>query len=289
MIQCERSPPAVHLAPDNPAFRGAPGCKECAIRSAGLCRATRHKGMASAGAPPLRSYDRGKMIVQQGAFPGFLGVIRRGCARRSNLRINGKRILLGIAAPGEIVGGFPDQPSACDLEAATDLEICIYDHNTLKRLLSEIPSFRKLLLREIEIQYHRFLEGIWQYGTLDSRERIIAFLLRATEYMPTEPLPDGSLVLTMEIERRDWADLTNTAVETISRTLRYLEEKALLTSISPYRFRIHDLNRLAAIAGVEPPLRQRLGRRASNSGKPPPDLEIPRADDSRQCRAVLCN
>ena len=74
--------------------------------------------------------------------------------------------------------------------------------------------------------------------------------------MPIEPLPNGSLVLSMEIDRGDWADLTNTAVETISRTLRYLEEKNLVTSLTPYRFLIRDLDSLATIAGVEPPARR---------------------------------
>lgn len=92
---------------------------------------------------------------------------------------------------------------------------------------------------------------------MNSQERIIAFLVMATGLMPTEPLPDGSIVLTMEIERRDWADLTNTAVETISRTLRHLEEKGLITGLSPYRFHIHDLMRLAFIAGMGPPRAQK--------------------------------
>lgn len=262
MIQREKNLPVERIGPHNLAVHTAARCRQCPVRSADLCRATHHEGAPSAGPPPLRRYEKGKLVFEQGTFPGFLGVIRRGYARRSNFRINGKRILFGLAVSGDIVGGLPDQPSAFDLEAATDLEICIYDNYVLKRLFSENRLFRQLLLCEIDTQYQRFLGGLWRYGTLDSRERIIAFLVMATECMPSEPLPDGSLVLRMEIERRDWADLTNTAVETISRTLRYLEEKALLTSISPYRFRIHDLDRLALIAGVEPPHRQRLEKHA---------------------------
>lgn len=260
MIQRERNLPSGSIGPRHLPVHTATPCRNCPLHRAYLCRAIFDKGAHNTSPPQLRHYDKGKLIVEQGTLLGFLGVIRRGYARWSDFRIDGRRILFGLAVPGDIAGALPDQPLALGFEAATDLEICIYDIRSLKCHFAENRQFRQQLLREVDTQYHRFLGGIWRYGTLNSRERIIAFLVKATEYMPTEPLPDGSLVLTMEIERRDWADLTNAAVETISRTLRYLEEKALLTSISPYRFRIHDLERLALIAGVELPRRQRLER-----------------------------
>lgn len=171
------------------------------------------------------------------------------------MKLSGKRILVGLAVPGDIVGGLPGQEHDYDFEAATDIEICFYDRATVKRQLETNQRFRKLMLQEVDYQHHRLLSLLWRNGTLTSRERIIGFLVKAVEFMPTEPLPDGSLVLSMEIERSDWADLTNTAAETISRTLRYLEEKDLVTSLTPYRFRIRDLDLLATIAGVEPPAR----------------------------------
>lgn len=252
MIKREESLPSVRPGAGGLVSGVAARCKECRAHGAGLCDAIRLEGTHPAGASRLHRYDKGRLIVEQDTLSGFVGVIRRGYARQSRMQMDGKRILLGLAVPGDLVLGRPDQPSACDLEAATDLEICLYESCTLTRLLSEDSLFRQKLLQIIDAQYHRFLEGLWRYGALNSRERIIAFLVTATGLMPTEPLPDGSVVLTMEIERRDWADLTNTAVETISRTLRYLEEKALITCLSPNRFHIHDPMRLALIAGVEP-------------------------------------
>ena len=76
-----------------------------------------------------------------------------------------------------------------------------------------------------------------------------------TTIMPTEPQPDGSLILTLEVSRRDWADLTNTAIETVSRTMSYLADKDLVISLTPRKFRIRDFERLACVAGVEPPPR----------------------------------
>lgn len=231
-------------------------CRGCKLRGSQLCRIILDEPSCGTRPPVLRRLGRGKRIVGQGEASGFLGVIRRGYARRSVIKVSGNRILVGLAMPGDIVGGLPEREHDYDFEAATDIEICCYDSATVKRQLEVNHPFRRRMLQEIDHQHHRLLGLLWRNGTLTSRERIIAFLVRAVEFMPTEPLPDGSLVLSMEIDRGDWADLTNTAVETISRTLRYLEEKNLVTSLTPYRFLIRDLDLLATIAGVEPPARR---------------------------------
>lgn len=231
-------------------------CRGCKLRGSQLCRIIQEEPVFGTPPPLLRRFGRGERIFEQAKSSGFFGVVRRGYARRSVIKVSGKRILAGLAMPGDLVGGLPGQKHDYDFEAATDIELCSYDRATVKRQLETDQSFRRLMLQEIDHQHHRLLDLLWRTGTLTSRERIIAFLVRAVEFMPTEPLPNGSLVLTMEIDRGDWADLTNTAVETISRTLRYLEEKDLVTSLTPYRFRIRDLNLLATFAGVEPPARR---------------------------------
>lgn len=231
-------------------------CRGCKLRGSQLCRIILDEPSCGTRPPVLRRLGRGKRIVGQGEASGFLGVIRRGYARKSVIKLSGKRTLVGLAMPGDIVGGLPEREHDYDFEAATDIEICFYDSATAKRQLEVNQPFRRRMLQEIDHQHHRLLGHLWRNGTLTSRERIIAFLVRAVEFMPTEPLPDGSLVLSMEIGRGDWADLTNTAVETISRTLRYLEDKGLITSLTPYRFLLRDLDLLATIAGVEPPARR---------------------------------
>jgi CRP-like cAMP-binding protein len=238
-------------------------CRFCAMRGAALCRTMAETRPSLSSVPTVRRFSKGQVIFEHGAAPG-LGVMTRGYARRSAVRLDGKRVLLELAVPGDILTGLPGQSFACDLEAATEVEICFYDSSALQWIMQHNHRAASQLLREVEDQHHRQLDALWQYGGLTSRERIIAFLVAATAFMPVETLPDGGLVLSMEIDRRDWADLTNTAVETISRTLRYLEEKRLVTALSPYRFKIADLTRLAMIAGVDMPRPRPSGSDASH-------------------------
>lgn len=228
-------------------------CRGCKVRGSQLCCTIQNEPAFGDHLPFLRRFPRGTRIFEQERSSGILGVVRRGYARKSVIKVSGKRALVGLGMPGDFVGGLPGQEHDFDFEAATDIEICCYDSATIKRHLDTNQSFRKLMLQEIDHQHHRLLGMLWRNGTLNSRERIIAFIVAAVGFMRTEPLADGSLVLSMEIDRSDWADLTNTAAETISRTLRYLEEKNLVTSLTPYQFRICDIDLLATIAGVEPP------------------------------------
>ena len=253
------------------AARPSERCDGCSLRCAELCHAICGQSSLRRCPPPLRQYEKGKLIAGRGESAGFLGVIRRGYVRRSEIRMNGQRVLFGLSVPGDIVGSLPGQASACDLEAATDLEICAFDASTLSWHLTGNRRLRQFLLGETDRVHHRFLQTVWRYGTLNSRERIIAFLVSAIEYMPTEPMGDGGLVLTMEIERRDVADLTNTAVETISRTLRHLESNALITCLSPSRFHIHDPDGLALLAGMDP-----VRRKAPDEGRRPARRSGPR-------------
>lgn len=248
-----------HFATTGPEFDGfrakadgtADRCRTCDLRGSAICVALSEANPRGISVPTLRRFGKGELIFEHGAAPG-LGVIRRGYARRSTCRLDGKRVVHGIAIPGDIVCGMTCRAPDCDLEAATEVEICVYDRTVLHGPLQSSPRALSQLLQSMDDQHHRLLDTLWQYGALASRERIIAFLVAATAFMPTEPQPDGSVILSMEIDRRDWADLTNTALETISRTLRYLGEKRLVTALSPYRFRIEDLERLALIAGIEP-------------------------------------
>lgn len=226
-------------------------CDGCMFSGSTLCRTIRDRVTLVGRRPGTRRFDRGMIIVEQGENPNFFGLLRRGFVRQERLRLNGDRIVLGLARPGHIVGGLPDLVSGCTSEAATDIEVCAFDRATTERLMRESPRFRQAVLSETSRDLDRLLDSAWRLNALDSRERIIAFLVDATRYMPTEAEPDGSLILQVEVSRQDWADLTNTAVETISRTMRYLKEKDIVISLTSSKFRIRDIDRLAFLAGIE--------------------------------------
>ena len=232
-------------------------CDGCPLFASAVCQSFRDALPCDGSRIRIRRNRRGRVAVDQDEIPGFIGVLRKGYLRQERLRLNGDHVTFGLVCPGDIIGGLPGVVANCASEAATDVEICTLDSAILERLVQQNQRFRHTFIREANRQHQRLLKAAWQLNALGSRERIIAFLVDATKLMPTEVSPDGSCILHVEVSRRDWADLTNTTVETISRTIRYLSEKDLVTSLTPYRFHIRDLDRLAYLAGIDPPKRAR--------------------------------
>jgi len=244
----------IHAAATGPTGTAQPdACRNCALAGAELCHAIREAALP--GVRPARPQRLGRdvMVVQEGDVPGFLGVLRNGYLRKEKLKKSGDRTLMDLGCPGDLVGGMPGEPLPFTLETATPVEICMFDRATVERMMMGSRRFQRYVSAEIAQRHNALLDMIWQRGALTSRERIISFLVTATRIMPTEPEPDGSRVVTIALARRDWADLTNTAVETVSRTMSYLAEKKLVTSVSPSVYRIRDVGRLASLAGIDPP------------------------------------
>lgn len=227
-------------------------CRDCSLRGAALCGAVAASKLPGVRTPKLRRFRRDETIAGEGQPPDFMGVLRSGFVRREKLRPDGRRTVIGLACPGDQVGWWSQSLPAHTLEAATDVEICIFDARTVSRMMNQDSRFQWHVMQEAYFRHERQLEMIWLRGALTSRERIIAFLVRAAEVMPAETLPDGSVIVTVELSRRDWADLSNTTVESISRTLGYLAEKDLVTTVAPARYRIRDLSLLSRLAGIGP-------------------------------------
>lgn len=243
-------------------------CGGCALRSREMCRAITGvaSGSGAGRAPRRRSAAAETRLQEEDERSRFAGILRKGFLRTERILQDGRRSVLTFLTPGDVIGdplGTDRNPA---LVCATDAELCLFDPGTLRRAMAREPTVTARLIAEALKQHTRQLEMVWRRGALTSRERIIAFMVMATEFMPVDPLPDGGLILTMKISRKDWADFSNSTVETISRTLGYLTEKNMVSTVSPGRYRIRDLGVLALLAGLD----SRCDRSAMNLDDPAP-------------------
>jgi len=201
----------------------------------------------------LRQYKRDTTIYEFGETPGLLGVLKSGYLRHERTYGNGRRTIFGLLRPGEIIGSIPGRTAETSVEAATDVEICSFEEDAVMHLLNGCERFRLDLLIQTAIQRDLQLEMIWQRGALNSHERVISFLVVMAGIMPKEPLPDGSIIVSIEFSRRDWADMSSTTMETISRTMTKLSKMGLVESVARHSYRISDLQQLAYMAGMHAP------------------------------------
>ncbi|BDW86513.1 Crp/Fnr family transcriptional regulator [Roseicyclus marinus] len=183
--------------------------------------------------------------------PKIIGILRKGYLRTERILMDGRRSVFGFIVPGDLIGDIMGLGFGPAVVAATDAEICIFEPATFRHAITTDKAIRAEVLAEVMRQHTRQLEMVWRRGALNSKERIMAFIVLAAEFMPVEPLPDGSILLTMQVSRKDWADFCSSTLETISRTLTYLSERSMLRSVTPSRFLIRDMGSLAELAGLD--------------------------------------
>jgi len=228
-------------------------CGNCPLKSVNLCRTllelTSQSGLRAV--PRIRTIEAETRLQEEDQRPQVFGVLRKGYLRTERLLNDGRRTVLSFLVPGDQIGDVLGSVRGPAVVAATDIEYCAFDAATLRRALQVDAPLHAQFLAEGIKQFTRQLELVWRRGALSSRERIIAFMVMATEFMPTEKRPDGSIVLTINVSRKDWADFSNSTVETICRTLAYLVERDLVENVAPSRYLIRDLRMLTRFAGLD--------------------------------------
>ncbi|MWD27427.1 helix-turn-helix domain-containing protein [Aquicoccus sp. SCR17] len=237
-------------------------CRLCCLPGARLCRVIRQKARLSHEAQNgHRHASRDETLYETGTRPGLIGILRKGFLRRERLMRDGRRTVLGLVGPGGVVGEMPGRIASYSLEAATACDICLFPAGFANRLATAEPDLRRAIADDLAEQYDLELTFAWLRGISRCGDRVTAFLVLASELMPSAFQPDGSVILKIPLARRDWADLCNTTVESVSRQLSDLSARGLVESLGGKRYRLPDLAALRASAGLDQGLLWR-GRRA---------------------------
>lgn len=241
-----------HDPPDGPAEQLPPACAVCAVHESGFCgklsgcrleELTRHRTWLDLPA------DRELRV--DGHANRWAGVLVHGYLRMAHYDLDGDRKLVGLKLPGDLLGPRSSEADDFVLETSTDVRICRFDLDVFNRLFATSDAFRHLTYGQARSEVDRLHFLTWTLGALDTKERLAAFLATAIRYMPWQPLSEGGGVLTMDLPRRDVADLLGTTVESISRITQSMDREGLIRIRDPYHFEIPDVGRLARLGGIE--------------------------------------
>lgn len=226
-------------------------CSDCPLWKGGRCRLGTWSRLRH------RSLPGGVTFMHQGDRPRTIAMLRRGYMRLVRFNDDGRRIGLGLARPGDVIGGLLGRPLDHMIETITPVHLCHVDITAFEHAMRTDPVMRSEILLNMTEQLSRVQELIWRRGLLTSRERVVDFLVSAARIMPREHHPDGSVTVEICLPRRDWADLADTTVETVSRTMTWLVARDEITALKRSRYRIADPGRLARLARLDDSLARR--------------------------------
>jgi CRP-like cAMP-binding protein len=190
-------------------------------------------------------------IISGGVASHDLWFIRSGILRVQRHAYDGRRQILSLFLPGEIVGFDGEFREGVSVETATQSGLCRIDRRRFESLVDHNDALRAELFRQKQDQLDRLHWLTWALGALVPEERLCALLALSSKFMPYQALPDGTGVLSVYLPRKDIADLLGTTVETISRVIHRLSDSGVIEIRDPAHLRFLDLSKLIALGRIE--------------------------------------
>ncbi len=197
----------------------------------------------------LKRYRKGQTIFNQGdPCPGIF-VVGDGAVRVTKIAPGGKEHVLHLAYPGmtfaevAAIGGFNCPATA----QATEDCVCVLILED--RFLNALRTDHDLCLQMMQsfALWVRHLVGLLEDVVLrDATGRVARHLLEVGGAI------EGT-IFTLPMLKKDLASHLNLTSETLSRTLRRLEEAGLIAMLDQQQLKITDRTRLREVAAGTPP------------------------------------
>tara|TARA_R110002020_G_scaffold58538_1_gene160460 strand:- start:828 stop:1589 length:762 start_codon:yes stop_codon:yes gene_type:complete len=176
-----------------------------------------------------RSYGAGAEIHSSGETSSELFVVKRGWLISSNVLPNGKRQIVKVHLPGDIIG-FPDisqRYATSTTSAVEDVEVCPFPKSALDMILRESPRLSALMLTIALRDQVVFADLLRALGSMAARARLCYMLLDlAARLKVTNPNMEDSFRLPLsQSQIGDYLGLTNVYV---SKSLMRMENDGMI-------------------------------------------------------------
>ncbi len=173
-------------------------------------------------------FERGQTLFQEGASSYGYYFICAGRIKLAKRSLGGKRALLAILGPGDIIGSTPQGRYQLYAEALATSRVGFIDRRDLDQLLARHPKLATALIEKLTGELSRLQERLYTTTQPSARAKVAHLLLElAADFGKASP--DGILVDT-ELSRAELAEMTGLSRETVSLILSEFVAKGLITT-----------------------------------------------------------
>ena len=230
--------------------------------------ATRHRGFCSAASPEaLAELDRianphhytiGQTIISEDVPVDFVANIVSGIVKLTKTMPDGRQQIVGLLFPFDFVGRAFARSLAFSAEAASEVELRCLSRKAFEAIVDRNPDLKQQLLVSTLDELDAAREWMLLLGSKSADEKVASFLMLlirrsinmgcGREAQPVDP------IFELPIRRADIAGYLGMTVETVSRQISRLKAEGIIELIDLHHYTVPNLNRLADIAGQEPPV-----------------------------------
>lgn len=176
-----------------------------------------------------RPMTRGADLFTQGDELTALYAVGSGALKTSMIDAEGLEQVMGFYYPGDLLGldGMGDEVHHCTATALEDSQICRIPFDQLDHLVDEVPGLRRQLMRLMSQALSDDEQLLLTLGRKSSEGRIATLLVSLSRRRQMRGLSASPVRLSMK--RIDLANFLGMRIETISRVLRRLQERNIIT------------------------------------------------------------
>ncbi|MEZ5564068.1 MAG: helix-turn-helix domain-containing protein [Gammaproteobacteria bacterium] len=204
---------------------------------------------------PVRELEPGEVIVSAGEPATQVFNILSGVLRVTRTGTDGRRQVLAFLFRDNFVGLTATDRYYFSVEAVTAARVACCPRRQLDERLAGDPVAQRAFLNMMFRVVEDILDVVYSLGQRTAIERLAVFLLYLRHWRRlTDNVADDSLPILQEIHvpmsREDIADFLGLKKETVSRSFREIEERALIRRLDSHRISVTNLTALRELAGV---------------------------------------
>jgi CRP/FNR family transcriptional regulator len=184
---------------------------------------------AFAGELVLRRYQPRELIALQGEPAHGFYYLRNGKARLFRTGPEGREQTLRLIGPRDTFGEVPVMDGGTmpvTIEALETSEVMLVPAAPFRRLMTRRPEVAESLLRHFARRLRAFTEMVEAISLQTVQARLARYLYQLAREEGQET-PEG-IVVPREITQQDLASLVGSVREVVSRTLKTMEDDAIL-------------------------------------------------------------
>ncbi len=176
-----------------------------------------------------RTYEIGQMILLEESQGETFFIITSGAVKVTRLSDDGREVILAILGESDFFGEMSlldGEGRSANIVANENAEVLTLSRSDFLNCLETYPKIAISLLEELAIRLRKSDQHIESLSLSDSEHRIAITLIRFAQELGT--IKNGEVRIKNLPFQQDIANMAGTSRETVSRTLKILEDKKLL-------------------------------------------------------------
>jgi CRP/FNR family transcriptional regulator len=173
----------------------------------------------------VKRYKRGALIFSEGEPASGFYIIAEGKVKIYKLSAQGKEYIMHIGGSGDSVAGvavFSNQNYPAYAQAMSNSALLFFPKTAFLEALKEEPEIGMRMLGALASRQRRFVDTIEDLSLRDVLGRLSRYLLNLTQ-------EKGKLTFELDIQKSDLALKLATVPETLSRNLKKLKAKRIIS------------------------------------------------------------